>query len=311
MKNLFCALATLLPMLAADLKIEPSARLQATVDAAVTQTLAVFAGENLKPDDLAATVLDLRDPARLESGSYRGAVSIYPASVIKLFYLEAAHRWLEDGKLRDTAELRRALRDMIVDSSNEATHYALDLLTGTTSGPELPEAEMRDWAFKRNAVNRYFEGRGYTGINANQKPWCEGPYGREAVFVGADRSNRNMLTTEATARLLAEIALGRAVSAERSAQMMALLRRGPAAAPNDPPNDFNSQTRGFTGSALPPSAKLWSKAGWTSQTRHDAACVELPGGRRVILALFTERHAPSEKILPVLARAILENLPPP
>ena len=51
---------------------------------------------------------------------------------------------MEDGKLKDTAELRRAMQDMIVDSYNEATGYIVDLLTGTTSGPELPEAEIKD-----------------------------------------------------------------------------------------------------------------------------------------------------------------------
>ena len=62
---------------------------------------------------------------------------IYPASVIKLFYLAAAHRWMEDNRLRDTPELRRAMRDMIVESYNEATHYVVDLLTDTTSDHHL------------------------------------------------------------------------------------------------------------------------------------------------------------------------------
>ncbi|HXT39341.1 MAG TPA: serine hydrolase, partial [Candidatus Angelobacter sp.] len=113
-------------------------RLQALVDTAVQQTLARFADKQLKPDQLAVTLVDLRDPQHPVRASYRGDAQIYPASVVKLFYLVAVHRWLEDGKLQDTAELRRALRDMIVLSYNEATHYVVDLLTGTTSGPELP-----------------------------------------------------------------------------------------------------------------------------------------------------------------------------
>src|SRR5207244_4981815 len=126
------------------------------VDGAVHQTLAKFAHQQLKPDQLAVTLVDLRDPQHPVRASYRGDAQIYPASVVKLFYLVAVHRWLEDGKLQDTGELGRALRDMIVPSYNEATHYIVDLLTGTTSGPELSPSELKKWTKKRDAVNRYF-----------------------------------------------------------------------------------------------------------------------------------------------------------
>ena len=72
------------------------------------------------------------------------------------------------GKISDTPELRRALRDMIVHSGNEATGYVLDVLTGTTSGPELPPPELAAWHEKRNAVNRCFHSHGYPDINANR-----------------------------------------------------------------------------------------------------------------------------------------------
>ena len=78
----------------------------------------------------------------------------------------------------------------------------LDVLTGTTSGPELPEAEIKVWFEQRNAVNRYFTALGYTGVNANKKPWCEGPYGRETQAIKLLEPKRNALTTDATARLM-------------------------------------------------------------------------------------------------------------
>ena len=124
-------------------------QLQALVDDAVRQTLEKFAGKQLKPDQLAVTVVDLGDPRRASRASYRGDAQMCPASVVKLFYLVAVHRWLEDGKLSDTEELRRAMHDMIVESYNEPTHYIVDLLTGTTSGPELAPSALKDWADKR------------------------------------------------------------------------------------------------------------------------------------------------------------------
>jgi hypothetical protein len=210
---------------------------------------------------------------------------------------------MEDGKLADRAELRRALKDMIVDSYNEATSYVVDCLTGTTRGPELPAQEMTEWAFQRNAVNRYFASRGYSQINANQKPWGEGPYGRERVWVGESYTNRNMLTTDATARLMTEIALGKAVSKARSEQMLGLMRRDPFGETKDP----DDQAHGFTGPAVPRGAKLWSKAGWTSQTRHDAALLELPNGARFVLVIFTVEHASERGIIPAIARPIVAH----
>jgi len=281
-----------------------ASQLQVLVDDAVHQTLVKFAGQQLKPDQLAVTLVDLRDRQRPVSASYRGEAQIYPASVVKLFYLAAVHRWLEDGRLQDTEELRRAMRDMIVESYNEATHYLVDLLTGTTSGPELAPAELKDWADKRNAVNRYFASLGYTNINVNKKPWCEGPYGRETQAIKAFQPSRNMLTTDATARLVTEIVTGRAVSARRSDEMMELMRRDPLKPAADP----DDQARGFSGRALPPDAKLWSKAGWTSQVRHDAAYIELTDGAKFVLVIFTTDHANEREIIPSLGRVILAGM---
>ena len=277
------------------------ARLQSIVDEAAAATVKHFASKKLLTNQLAITLIDLRGAPK--HGSFRGDVRIYPASVVKAFYLAATHRWLEDGKITDTAELRRAMKDMIVDSNNDATAYIVDVLTGTTGGPELPSDEMKAWGEKRNAVNRYFGSLGYTNINANQKPWNEGPYGRERVWVGTNFGNRNMLTTDATARLMSEIALGQCVSKKRSAEMLELHTRDFTA--KGPADD---QARGFTASGLPRDAKLWSKAGWTSTTRHDAAYVELPDGRKFVLVTFTTGQAKEREIIPFVAKQIIEKL---
>jgi len=279
-------------------------QLQALVDAAVHQTLTKFADRKLKPDQMAFTLVDLRDPQHPVRASYRGDAQIYPASVVKLFYLVAVHRWLEDGKLQNTDELRRAMRDMIVPSYNEATHYIVDVLTGTTSGPELPPDELKTWADKRDAVNRYYASLGYTNINVNKKPWCEGPYGRETQASKAFKPGRNLLTTDATARLLTEIVTGKAVTAKRCAEMMELLKRDPFGKSDDP----DDRAHGFTGPALPTGAKMWSKAGWTSETRHDAAYIELPNGAKFVLVTFTTDHANEREIIPSLARVIMEGM---
>jgi len=59
---------------------------------------------------------------------------------------------------------------------------------------------------------------------------------------------------------------------------------------------------------LPPGSKLWSKAGWTSETRHDAAYIELPTGARFVLVTFTMNHANEREIIPTLAKKIIEGM---
>src|SRR5882672_1539734 len=166
-----------------------AASLQNLVSEAARAALTRFADKKLTEAQLSITLIDLRDPAHPVTASFRGNERIYPASVVKLFYLAAAHRWLEDKKIEDAPELRRALKDMIVDSSNEATQYIVDVLTHTTGGYELPPEEMKEWQYKRDAMNRYFASLGYTNINVNQKTFCEDAYGRERVSRLPDGSN--------------------------------------------------------------------------------------------------------------------------
>ena len=186
-------------------EISRSPSIEDLVSQAARTTLEKFKDKGLKDENLSITLIDLRDVQHPATASFRGNERIYPASVVKLFYLAAAHRWLEDKRIEATPELQRALRDMIVDSSNEATQYVVDVLTHTTGGYELPAKEMAEWQEKRNALNRYFASLGYANINVNQKTFCEDAYGREKVSRGPNGENRNKLTTDATARLLSEI----------------------------------------------------------------------------------------------------------
>jgi hypothetical protein len=165
---------------------------------------------------------------------------------------------------------------------------------------------MEEWQYKRNAVNRYFASLGYTNINVNQKTFCEDAYGREQVSRGPKGENRNMLTTDATARLLMEIVTGKAATAQRTAYMMDLLKRDFAAKSDDSDN----QARGFTGIALQGrvGVKLWSKAGWTSTTRHDAAYIEMPDGNKFVLVTFTTEHANEREIIPTVARVVIDGI---
>jgi hypothetical protein len=202
---------------------------------------------------------------------------------------------------------------MIRDSSNDATGLVVDLLTGTTSGPRLPAGAMALWHGQRQLVNRWLQGLDWPeldGWNACQKTWGDGPQGRDRESYGAARENVNRLSTDGVARLLHAVIGSAIVSPPACGRMRGLLARSldPAERAADPEN----QVDGFIGEALGEGARLWSKAGWMSQARHDAAYMELPSQEGVdahLLVVFSEgaHCAGDQQLLPELARRLLDH----
>ncbi len=278
--------------------------LQAVIDKAVDSCLEKFADRKLQASELAVCLVDMQDSESLGFAGYRQEVEIFPASLVKLFYAVAVCHWLGQGKLVKTAELDRSMRDMLADSSNDATAYIVDLLTGTTSGPELDEAEFCQWSAKRNCINEFFRSFGYQDINVNQKTWGDGPYGRERDFLGAAFENRNKLTARSTARLLVDIALGKAALPQYCQELLKYMERDRS----KPSTGVDDQAHGFIGAILPPGARFWSKSGWTSTVRHDAIFFHLDDRSRYCLVVFTENHAQQRDILSSVGLEIISSL---
>jgi beta-lactamase class A len=249
----------------------------------------------LKREDLAISVVDLTNPQVPARAGFNGDAPFYPASVIKLFYM--ADIYLQ--KKQSIPDVDRALREMIVASDNDATAYLVDILADTSPGPDLQGRALRRFIDARREINRHFARYGYD-ISAMMKPWSFGPYGRELQLLGENRQNRNRLTANATASLMTWIATRRAPHAD---EMLELLHR-----PLDPRRDDENQIDEFIGEALPPGSRLWSKAGWTSEVRHDAAYVELPNRRKLVIVIFTRGQSKEVKIVPAIARNLLSEL---
>jgi len=240
--------------------------------------------------------------------TWRGDQLRYPASVVKLVYLIAAEAWLQQDLLQDAPELRRALAAMIQDSSNNATAYVVDRLSGTTGGPELAPAAMETWTQQRQLVNQWLAGLAWPeldGWNACQKTWDDGPYGRERVFYGADNGNRNRLSANGVARLLQGVIASALVSPPACARMRPLLYRSLDL--QQRAADPDNQVDGFLGAGLPADAQCWSKAGWMSQARHDAAYIEGEDLPPTLLVVFAEGAACARdgELLPEIARHLL------
>src|SRR5947208_145386 len=98
---------------------------------------------------------------------------------------------------------------------------------------DLPPDPKIDYALRRTA-----------------KPWSFGPFGRDVQLMGGpERPNRNRSTANAFASYLLWIVRRRAVSAEASEAMMALLAR-----PLNPPTADENQVKEFIGASLPADA---------------------------------------------------------
>ncbi|MER3495541.1 MAG: serine hydrolase [Armatimonadota bacterium] len=263
---------------------------------AVERTLDV-SGKPLVQDRIALAFGTL-EGSGIRFGSVNGSLPFYPASVVKLFYLACLQSEVAEKKIALTAELERARRDMIVDSNNDATALVLDTLTNSTGGPELPPKELAVWMKKRQGVNRWLSVKGINDVNLCQKPWNEGPYGRERQGYGKDGVLANRLNADASLTMMAGISLGAWHKTADQKIMFDLLRREPG----DPKD---AQASDFIGGVLPKGWRLWSKAGWTSKVRNDVALIESPAGKRHVLVVLTRGYSEDVTLVPRLARAAL------
>ena len=278
----------------------------------------------LTADNLALSVIDLTKPESPVRADYHGDTSFYPASLVKLFFMVETYREFvapggeevissktlhsyngeeaKNPKKNLTPEIERALREMIWVSDNDAAAFLLEILTDTCSGSELEGKALEDFIDRRRKLNRYFTSLGYD-ISAMIKPWSFGPFGRDMQIMGENKVNRNRASANSFASLFLWIVRRHAISPQASDAMMSLLER-----PLFPPRPTENQVKEFFGESLPPGAKLWSKEGDTSEVRHDAAYVELPSGRKLVVVILTRGAADEKALLPSIGKHLLAEL---
>lgn len=244
----------------------------------------------------------------------------YPCSLVKVFHLVAAQMRLEDKGLSAHGELDRAMRDMILWSSNSATNYIIDLITGTTGDTLLDDQDMSAWCERREEINRIFAGLGWpelAGINLNQKLMDDLRYGREKVALDRSAAGHNCLTPIAMARLMHEIFGG---STLLPPARLAVIRDHLARDAKAPDRGRGAyQLLGYLGDALPDGTQIWSKAGRTrwlgddraSFRRHDTLRAILPMGQEFLLTVFTQGEAIAEDdgFLPAIGALVAAEMP--
>ncbi len=233
---------------------------------------------------------------------------VYPASIVKLVYGLATYYWIKKGSLYLSDELIDAVSKMLSFSSNNATSFLIDLLTGTTSGPCIEGDSWENWKYQRSIINDWLNDLKWeelSGINCCQKTWDDGPFGREKEFYGHDNKNRNAMNSDSAARVLEEIMIHIDYQ-KNDLNLRSFLKRNLKKVVLK--NDSLNQINGFLGEGLPETINLWSKAGLMSEVRHDSAWWTNSQSLQTLLVVFCngEKYSKDTTFLPLIAKEVYE-----
>jgi protein phosphatase methylesterase 1 len=247
-------------------------------------------------DRLDVTVLVETTGGRWLRGAHGGDVLAYPASCVKLPFLVAAVHWCTaQGRAPDC--LDADVRPMVVQSDNVATGRVVDAITGAPNVPwagaagvplpggagdrlattVTPPPEFEAWLERRRYTERLFAAAGLLdGQTLLNKTWPtnsgDSPEGYERLSLAV--AGRNWMSADGAARLMLALLSGALVPEGRD-YVRSLLER-----------DRWSGHAAF-GSGLPPGARLVAKIGTAYDTLQETAWIELPDGRRMVIAAFS------------------------
>lgn len=256
----------------------------------VNEMVAMVQRRGLSAETLSISLINLSEPSCCHYGSYQDKTKRFPASVTKLFWIVAYYAKIKGGLIEQTIP-DSELYEMINDSDNEV---ASDVVDAVTNAKSQDEQNFSAWLERRDWLNRFFENAGYPDINISQKNFpipkhnLMEPKGFDLEMRnGRTRTIRNYLRTHDVARLLYEIEMGLAVSPNYSQQIKRFMKQN-----LDPTYWRNIQynsVEGFFPELLPQNSQVFSKVGWYSGSRQDAAIIYSPDGRtRYILVVFGE-----------------------
>ena len=282
----------------APLALRDDARVQSAVEDARARFLP--AG---RLDRLDVTVLLAAKDGRWRRGSVGGRTSWYPASCVKLGFAVAATHWCESaGRPADCLDAHVA--PMLQVSDNVETGFVVDAVSGAPNGP-AEGADYAAWFAKRLYTEDLLAGHGLLdGQRFTNKTYPtnsgEEPAGLEAL--ARERHGRNAMHADGAANLMLAIVSGR-FGGPATDYLRARLRRPPVS------------RHSFMGGGFPEETLYESKVGDAYDTLAEIVHAELPDGRRVIIAAFSngrDPDGPDDQDLTGLAgfsKLLLERLP--
>jgi protein phosphatase methylesterase 1 len=271
-----CALALSLPL--ESLADAPAAMPEVRDDPVLQRAVELARSEFLagQPfDRFHVTVLVEHADGTWLRGAVEGDALAYPASCVKLPFMVAAVHWCaEQGRAPDC--LDEAVRPMVVESDNVATGVVVDAVSGVAN-VEGPDEAYADWLERRRYTERLFAS---AGLLAGQRLFTktyptnsgEEPNGFEARAWRELGSNR--MSADGAARIMLALVSG-ALEPQGREYMRSLLRRP----------RFSGHSS--LGTGLPPGSLHENKVGTAFDTLEDVMHAELPNGRRLVIAAFS------------------------
>jgi hypothetical protein len=282
------------------------------LDQVIYKIIKHFKINKLSTEALSISLINLKTNERI---GYRNNIGRYPASVVKLFWLNKVY----ENQAVDPV-LQGAIDKMILKSDNNGASQVLDYITQTKSSKgELSQKEFKAGKSKRQSINTFYQHQGYSpDINVSQKTFpitkenIMEPQGFDKQLRGKDiqKPIRNKITTDDASLLLYKI-----IGHPRP-EMKNLLTRNinPDFWRKQPPNpvDFNP-VESFFGEGLEGlgAENIISKAGWTSASRQEVAYIKSKDGKtEYILTVFGDSadYAKSKKIFPEISKMVYQEM---
>lgn len=271
----------------------------------------------LRKQNIRVALIDIPASGPPSLAHWNGDSPVYPASVPKFVYLMAAYAWRDRGQLEIDPAFGRQLQAMIYKSSNRATQVVVRRITNTKAGPRLNTEDYEEFSWRRHSVNRWLENLGIRGLHMVHPTYDGGGdlHGRDVQFLedqavkgslpdqkGQFR-NRQAMTANATALLLALLAEDLALRPETSAEVRERMRRDPRrqsylwkriAGAVDPENK---------------SYEVFAKTGTWGPIYADAGIIRHADGRQLVVAVFLEgRPAYRGSFIAKLTKAAVNRL---
>ncbi len=255
--------------------IQDDVRVQQAVEVSRERFLA---GQHFTRLDV--TVLLATPAGRWLRGSVGGDRPWYPASCVKLGFAIAAVHWCA-GRSSAPDCLDASVRPMLQDSDNVATGVVVDAISGVTNGP-VEGVDFDAWLARRLYTENLLQSHGLLGgqrlVNKTY-PTNSGEMPQELEGMALEQHGRNSMTADGSALLMLALVTGD-FGAAATDYLRARLRR-PRISPNS-----------AMGGGFPEGTVFESKFGSAYDTLAEIVHAELPDGRRLIIAAYSNGRDP-------------------